>query len=1465
MMRVRESVVMSTCKDMCAERTRSSSLGRARGYRARYWAYLLDNLQKAKDEICDVCERDQDILACKEALLVLNNYSKELIALIELIRLNDKLEKTPEPCRPSSLSWEVRKPGGSLSRMARVSPVPPRYSPLPQAKETCTVAVQTINSGQLSDDNRTRVPPPTPNRPASGLATRVTSKNSPSSPVPMKSILSTRNTTQKAPLAVTPVTKKPLGLAVSHARKLLASSPTSTLRKQIVPKTAGPPPVKQTTSSLLRRCATTMGADTKTILSQRTPNVTKMSESTSSLSSSTSSKSWAETVKGGSMRALSVANNGLGVNVDSNNETNNDDDGWKVVNHHKVKAKSPSPLVIRSPSVPEIIRKRPSGSPATVFKRPSLSLPQNESWITKSLPALTQKLATVQGAQCGGTMPPLQKSHTTFSIVQRRDKENDPVPPKVVHKTPQPKSAPIKASVRPVSKVAPTRVAMVKPTTRTSSVTSRAQEKSRPNATVADKLRQETDNKAKAETNKIKRDSTIRKSQVNERSSVCEKATYAYIPLDKRSSGSAEEKSSTSSSMEVSTESVTLGDSRNDPQGVPQELTIFIPESVRSDSVSEVSPRSVDKNISTDGPFEGDFFTDRMAAAIWINKQGLSLADQVEFLDQIEQRVPGRATKVHEKLSSPRKGVTEETLRKHEQRQAKAQEHRDRLKEERAQNYRDILRKVEEHKAAKEEESKTLLQRAKEKQDKADKNREEQLRRKVQKAHDEKEKVQEIAFINTLEAQNKRHDIFEREKESDMRIQERQKKHQQKLEEKAAREAAAEERRKALEEEWQVKVNEILERRADRDRKLQQQQQEKEAKRQAISKINELVRERVNAPGCTPYETKKMCSACNVLITSEVYLLSHLKSGKHQEAMLRDQESYDTLSEDIHSYSLKYIIDAPIDEKLIAETEALRKHLKAIQKKRCRKLKQKILLKSKLYENQQAETNSSPAAKERKSRPLDKQLRELARVLQQNKNVKGVWTTDACNALERPLGDLERLGGKSAQADQQLAEYLSSRDCLPLLIEIAKLVQRNNLLVSSVIPAKAFGRACHLLRLAIDATQGKAAKELLQGNGALALIECQQHLLAILVPDDNPAPPKALVASCAFTSCLFHVLQVLCDRLAVTPDIGDLRGRVVDLISYTVSVGILDKLMYYFTYIQRPRDCESQVVSDTLLHALHFVAGLVRLLAAVENNGTVTQAQTALSDEAPSDSTQLLFTLRRTDAMGVVALLYSTLLCQGATPRGKEDNGVPARMPQRQVGITLAACHLLTNLASAELSTFQEVLGREGVSLQIRHIASYLLWYCSHHVQEVEERKLLHQVLLLVGFFAVDNRDNQNVIHTGGQPTVLQMLCKLPFDYFCDNMLRDILIPTLLACCSLNEQNTLLLCEEISPVMLLTYLEEKIQESSDAELPKITNDTSARVTASQIRRDRPNGVWAFNKRFPQRLWPDALEFLRKTG
>ena len=61
------------------------------------------------------------------------------------------------------------------------------------------------------------------------------------------------------------------------------------------------------------------------------------------------------------------------------------------------------------------------------------------------------------------------------------------------------------------------------------------------------------------------------------------------------------------------------------------------------------------------------------------------------------------------------------------------------------------------------------------------------------------------------------------------------------------------------------------------------------------------------------------------------------------------------------------------------------------------------------------------------------------------------------------------------------------------------------------------------------------------------------------------------------------------------------------------------------------------------------------------------------------------------------------------------------------LGIRLLICYL------------QSTLGQEGMSLEFRHIASYLIWYCSHHNAE----ELLHEVILCVGYFSVRNSDNQ--------------------------------------------------------------------------------------------------------------------------
>jgi len=84
--------------------------------------------------------------------------------------------------------------------------------------------------------------------------------------------------------------------------------------------------------------------------------------------------------------------------------------------------------------------------------------------------------------------------------------------------------------------------------------------------------------------------------------------------------------------------------------------------------------------------------------------------------------------------------------------------------------------------------------------------------------------------------------------------------------------------------------------------------------------------------------------------------------------------------------------------------------------------------------------------------------------------------------------------------------------------------------------------------------------------------------------------------------------------------------------------------------------------------------------------------------------------------------------------------------------------------------------------------------HCSHHSNEV----LLHEVILVIGYFCVLNPDNQvlNVtilvralvsvlvqvfLQSGRSPTVLQLLCALPLDYFTIPRSGHILLSVL--CC----------------------------------------------------------------------------------
>lgn len=55
--------------------------------------------------------------------------------------------------------------------------------------------------------------------------------------------------------------------------------------------------------------------------------------------------------------------------------------------------------------------------------------------------------------------------------------------------------------------------------------------------------------------------------------------------------------------------------------------------------------------------------------------------------------------------------------------------------------------------------------------------------------------------------------------------------------------------------------------------------------------------------------------------------------------------------------------------------------------------------------------------------------------------------------------------------------------------------------------------------------------------------------------------------------------------------------------------------------------------------------------------------------------------------------------------------------------------------------SLKELLGEESLSLQLRHISSYFLWYCT----QTNSEELLHEIILLIGYFTVLKNENQVV------------------------------------------------------------------------------------------------------------------------
>ncbi|XP_064524512.1 S phase cyclin A-associated protein in the endoplasmic reticulum isoform X2 [Pseudopipra pipra] len=1198
--------------------------------RARYWAFLFDNLRRAVDEIYVTCESDQSVVECKEVLMMLDNYVRDFKALIDWIQLQEKLEKADAQSRPTSLAWEVKKM--SPGRHVIPSPSTDRISVTSNARRS-------LNFGN-----------------------------------PAVTISATR-------LA-------PAG--VSWADKVKANHGTKAAHPELATAQAclAPPAQKS-----LRK------------------------------------------------------------------NDRKDAEGWETVQRGRPVRSRSTALATKPPLAAESLKSRGDSDKENAISPPAENKPGSsvtESGASKSTePGQQDPFQQPEGPLTERAQFPAGASETNGSTGTPLQGDSSQAAPEVPPALPNTDCA------------------------------SKALQLNEASSQSTDPVHWHQTEKAKTEAEMDASDISNSMAEVlakkEELADRLEKANEEAI-----ASAIAEEEQLT---REIEAEE------NNDIN-------------IETDNDSDFSASMGNGSISFCGLSMdwNDVLADYEARESW--RQSNSWGDRVE---EEPARPPGHGIHMHEKLSSPsRKRTIAESKKKHEEKQMKAQQLREKLREEKTLKLQKLMEREKDVRKWKEE---LLDQRRRMMEEKllhAEFKREVQLQAIVKKAQEEEAKVNEIAFINTLEAQNKRHDVLNKLKEYEQRLNELQEERQRRQEEKQARDEAVQERKRALEAERQARVEELLMKRKEQEARIEQQRQEKEkaredaarerardreerlaaltaAQQEAMEELqkkiqlkhDESIRRHMEqieqrkekaaelssgrhantdyAPKLTPYERKKQCSLCNVMISSEVYLFSHIKGKKHQQAVRENSsiQGRELSDEEVEHLSLKkYIVDIVIESSVPVEPLKDGEEKQKI-KKKAKKLKARMNSRAKEYESLMEAKNAVSDS------PFKSKLQRLTKDL-----LKHLQMQESCSlgnnkvpGLDRTLGEISRILEKENTADKIAFRAAGGLTALENVLQVV--TSPSNPSAASRVPLKSLCSTVNVYSLTCSNCIENCTYVLFS-NKVTFLMDLLIHQFTVSVPDDHNATAGRSVNKQVFeglttgllrvTAMIFRclissfpdgnnhstALKILQEVKSKSSQVEAFNSRVQDLISYVVNIGLVDKLCCCFLSVQGPVD-ENPKIASFLQNATAVLHGMCQLCFAVNGRSW------NIFDNTRQDPTGLTAVLQATDLVGVLHMLYCVLfhgtIADPNTASPKDSYAT------NTVQVAIQSLRFFNSFAVLDLPAFQSIVGAEGLSLAFRHIISSLLWYCSQHTCE----GLLHEVIVCVGYFTVNNADNQDFAQSSGQ------------------------------------------------------------------------------------------------------------------
>jgi len=216
-----------------------------------------------------------------------------------------------------------------------------------------------------------------------------------------------------------------------------------------------------------------------------------------------------------------------------------------------------------------------------------------------------------------------------------------------------------------------------------------------------------------------------------------------------------------------------------------------------------------------------------------------------------------------------------------------------------------------------------------------------------------------------------------------------------------------------------------------------------------------------------------------------------------------------------------------------------------------------------------------------------------------------------------------------------------------------------------------------------------------------------------------------------------------------------------------------------------------------------------------------------------------------TQFAGILPLLTSLLLQKGPprNTKNKDVNDIPKAIHP----LIFTAIKVINNIAMLDIVFLQVFFGCDDFQVEWYHLLHYLISYTASGSDN--DTKMLNELILLIGYYTLQNDRNQEILQWGNSPTILQRLCALPFQYFSDARHKRILFPTLIAACFMNTRNKSILEQEMSTDLLVAYLHEETASVSIATNSSETKDTPKVPPRFQLA-----------NRFPVSLWEQAESF-----